>query len=244
MNATTTVNDYAPPRWGRLPQPPRNASPVPWLTSLYHWSDPGDFGRRDYPGNCGGALIADVLRYLRPKNVLDPMAGSGTCRDVCRMLRIPCWSADLRGGFDACDPAGYPQERFDCAFVHPPYWRQVRYGDDERCLSNAPTLAAFCDRLGLLIETLSGRLTPGGKLAMLIGDYTDRSLGFQVLTYEAKRLAFAAGLRQCLPDIIRFGHGNGSGRKSYKSSFVPNLHDTLLVFQTSLAAGKSARVAA
>ena len=237
------VADDACPRWARLPQAPRNASPVPRLTSLYHWSDPGDYGRRDYPGNCGGALIADLLRYFRPRKVLDCMTGSGTCRDVCRELRIPCWSADLHSGFDACDPDAYPQgERWPFAFIHPPYWRQKSYTSDPRDLSRTPTLDVYLERLATLIETIAGVLTPGGQLAILVGDYTDRELGFLPLTYETKRLAFAAGLRQCCPDIIRFGHGNSSGRKAYRSSFIPNLHDTLIVLQaaTTVAAVRSA----
>ena len=115
MFPTHPVADDACPRWARLPQSPRNASPVPRLTSLYHWSDPIDYGRRDYPGNCGGALIADVLRFYDIRRCLDPMTGSGTCRDVCRELRIPCWSGDLHGGFDACDPASYPREKWPFA---------------------------------------------------------------------------------------------------------------------------------
>lgn len=91
-------------RWARLPRAPINASPVPHLTSLYHFAEPGPYGDRAYPGNCGGHLIRDLLRYFRPSRVLDPMQGSGTCADVCRELAIPCRSLDLRTGFDASDP--------------------------------------------------------------------------------------------------------------------------------------------
>ena len=111
------------PVYARLPRAPKNGSPVPGLTSLYHRSDPGKYGSRHYPGNCPGNLIKDLLRYFRPRSVFDPMTGSGTCRDVCREPRIPHFSADLKSGFDACDPAGYPAERFDFAWIHPPYWR-------------------------------------------------------------------------------------------------------------------------
>lgn len=92
-----------------LPMAPVNASPVPHLTSLYHFNRAGEYGDRAYPGNCGGTLIRDMLLYFQPASVFDPMTGSGTCADVCRKLGIPCLSRDIRHGFDATDAASYPQ---------------------------------------------------------------------------------------------------------------------------------------
>src|ERR1700732_2206062 len=81
------------PVYARLPRAPRNASPVPHLTSLYHFSRAGEYGDRSYPGNCGGNLIKDLLRYFQPRSVFDPMTGSGTCRDVCNELGTYCLSS-------------------------------------------------------------------------------------------------------------------------------------------------------
>ena len=76
------------PIYARLPRAPRNASPVPHLTSLYHYPHgAGEYGSRSYPGNCGGNLIKDLLLYFQPTRIADPMTGSGTCADVCRELR-------------------------------------------------------------------------------------------------------------------------------------------------------------
>lgn len=215
-----------------LPTAPRNASPVPWLTSLYHKSWRGDYGHSGYPGNCSGELIKDLLKYFRPTRVLDPMTGSGTCRDVCRELRIPCSGGDIHAGFDATDPAGFADGRsFDFIWVHPPYWRQKLYADDPRDLSRAPTLGAFLEGYGRLIRNCADALLPGGKLAVLMGDYSDREAGFVPLTYHTKRLAFEAGLKQACTDIIRFSHGASSGRKTYRSSFIPGLHDVCTIFE-------------
>src|ERR1700728_4536766 len=97
------------PVYARLPMAPINASPVPHLTSLYHFDRTDDYGRPDWPGNCGGQLIKDLLMYFRPKGiVLDPMSGSGTCRDVCRALGIACYAWDIHDDFDACNPNGFP----------------------------------------------------------------------------------------------------------------------------------------
>lgn len=252
MTTTQTINPFYPsaphpvtpareaprsgPVYARLPRAPRTASPVPELTSLYHNAEPGPYGDRRYPGNCPGNLIKDLLRFYRPDRVFDPMAGSGTCRDVCRELDIPCVSADLRHGQDACSPAGYPRAtRFPFVWAHPPYWRQKLYTTDARDLSRQPTLEAFLDGYGRFLANAAAVLEPGGRLAVLMGDYCDREAGFVPLVYWTKHLAFAAGLRQCATDIIRFGHGASSARKVYASSFIPGLHDTCCVFQKPAA---------
>jgi hypothetical protein len=218
------------PSFAKLPRIPITASPVPHLTSLYHNDEAGNYGDRSYPGNCGGNLIKDLLRFFRPTSVFDPMTGSGTCRDVCDELGIYCWSSDLREQLDACDASRFPRACFQFAWIHPPYWRQKLYTDDPRDLSRTSTLASFLERYQLLIDNCAGSLVPGGKLAILMGDYWDRETGFVPLTYHTKQLAFACGLRQCCTDIIRFSHGASSGRKVYRSSFIPGLHDVCMVF--------------
>src|SRR5580700_10482254 len=217
--------------YAKLPLAPINASPVPHLTSLYHFSRAGEYGDRSYPGNCGGNLIKDLLRFYGAKSCFDPMTGSGTCRDVCKELGIYCWSSDIHEGKDACDASQFPRGCFEFAWIHPPYWRQKLYADDPRDLSRTPTLQAFLERYRLLIENCAGALAPGGKLGILMGDYSDRQAGFVPLTYHTKQIAFAAGLRQCCTDIIRFSHGASSSHKVYRSAFIPGLHDMCMVFR-------------
>jgi hypothetical protein len=225
----------AEPVYARLPLAPRNASPVPHLTSLYHFHRAGEYGDRSYPGNCGGRLIGDLLLFFRAERVFDPCSGSGTCADVCRELGIPCLSRDIRHGFDATRadcfrslPAG---SAFDFVWAHPPYWRQKIYTSQPGDLSRTPTLAAFLERYGAFIANCAGVLSPGGKFAILVGDYSDREAGFVPLTYFTKQLAFAAGLQQSCTDIIRFSHGASSSKKVYRSSFIPGLHDVCMVFE-------------
>lgn len=108
------------PIYVKLPRAPINASPVPHLTSLYSSPVAGNYGSRAYPGNCGGNLIKDLIRFYDPKSVFDPMTGSGTCRDVCREIGVYCWSSDLHEGADACDAsvsAGLLRVRLDSSAV-------------------------------------------------------------------------------------------------------------------------------
>ena len=227
MQAIPSPADFA-----ILPRSPKNASPVPELTSLYHNPERGNFGDARYPGNCSGNLIRDLLRYYRPASVWDPMTGSGTCLDVCDGLGIACVSDDLRNGQDACDTDAIPHAApFDFVWAHPPYWRQKIYSDDPRDLSNCPTLDTFLHRYGEFLVNCEAALAPGGHLAILMGDYSDRGVGFVPLTFHTKRLAFSLGLKQPCTDIIRFSHGASSASKTYRSSFIPGLHDVCMVFE-------------
>jgi hypothetical protein len=220
------------PRYARLPLAPKNASPVPHLTSLYHFHRAGEYGSRQWPGNCGGNLIRDVLMYFRPSFAMDPMAGSGTCADVCQELSIPCMSFDIHQGFDACDPNEFSMvEMFDFVWAHPPYFRQKLYSENPKDLSRSPTLEHFLKRYGQFIRNAARALKPGGKLCILVGDYSDPDEGFVPLSYFTKKLAFEVGLKQHCTDIIRFSHGASSSKKVYRSSFIPGLHDTLCIFE-------------
>lgn len=231
ISANTTIRRETPV-YARLPIAPRNASPVPHLTSLYHFHRAGEYGDRKWPGNCGGNLIKDLLNYFKPGLVFDPMTGSGTARDVCQEMGIPCFSFDIHEGFDACDSHEFPKaDTFDFIWAHPPYWRQKLYADDPRDLSRSPTLEHFLRRYGQFIRNCANALKPNGKLAILMGDYSDREEGFVPLTFHTKRLAFAAGLEQSCTDIIRFSHGASSSKKVYKSTFIPGLHDTCMIFE-------------
>jgi hypothetical protein len=242
MQSFVTVNPFftarskplppATPVYARLPQAPITASPVPHLTSLYHFSRAGEYGDRGYPGNCGGNLIKDLLLFFTSTSVGDPMSGSGTCRDVCEELKIPCTSWDIHQGYDACDPQGFPTpERFDFIWAHPPYWRQKLYAPDSRDLSRTSTPDEFFARYGQFLRNCAKALAPGGKVAILVGDYTDRENGFMPLTYHTKRLAIDAGLRPHCTDIVRFSHGASSAKKTYRSSFIPGLHDICSIFE-------------
>ncbi|HEX3146656.1 MAG TPA: hypothetical protein VHR66_01050 [Gemmataceae bacterium] len=219
------------PVFAKLPTAPKNASPVPRLTSLYHTDAAGPYGDRRYPGNCSGELIKDLLTYFAPANVLDPMTWSGTCRDVCQEMVIPCTALDIREGFNASDAAAYADlEAFEFIWAHPPYWRQKLYSEQPGDLSRTSSLDDFLSGYGQFIANCASRLQPGGKFAILMGDYFDTRHGYVPLVYHTKRLAFAAGLEQHCTDIIRFSHGASSSRKTYRSKFIPGLHDVCAVF--------------
>jgi hypothetical protein len=71
-----------PIRYIELPAAPRTGSPIPGLTSIHAARQRGPYGDARYRGNCGGYLMRDLLQYYQPRRVLDPMTGSGTCRET------------------------------------------------------------------------------------------------------------------------------------------------------------------
>lgn len=232
INPAFAALQQSQPQYARLPKAPINASPVLQLTSLYHNPNAGSYGDRTYPGNCGGNLIKDLLRYFQPQLVFDPMTGSGTCRDVCYELGIACHSTDLKQGFDATNPEHYQElGLFDFIWAHPPYWRQKICSKSPHDLSQCETVERFLDRYADFIQSCADVLLPSGKFAILMGDYSDRKAGFVPLTFYTKQLAFGAGLRQTCTDIIRFSHGATSSKKVYRSAFIPGLHDVCMIFE-------------
>lgn len=220
------------PRLVPLPEAPRTTSPVPWLTSLHATPGRGNYGNAGYRGNCSGLLIKDLLQYYRPRRVLDPMSGGGTCRDVCRELGIDCASQDVTSGKDAARPHAFRELGvFDFVWLHPPYWNMVRWSDDPRCLANAPTLAQFLERLRAVIRNCREVLRPDGILAILMGDYRVQGK-YLALPFRTMNVAAAEEFELAAPEIIRFSHGTTSSRdKVYSFSFIPRLHDVCLVLR-------------
>jgi len=219
------------PRYVQLPAAPVNGSSVPGLTSIHSESRRGPFGDSSYRGNCGGYLIRDLLRYFQANSVLDPMSGSGTCRDVCDELGILCRAYDIRHGFDASDPDSFRAlDRFDFIWMHPPYWRMIQYNADADCLSNQPTLEAFLDRMQVVLRNCRSVLNRSGKIAVLLGGFSHEGR-YQPLSQLLVERAIREQLWPACTEIIRFQHGNTSSRRSYQSSFIPGLHDVCMVFE-------------
>lgn len=215
----------------RHPETPINTSPTPWLTSLHATQRRGPYGNASYRGNCSGYLIKDLIRYFGARRILDPLTGSGTCRDVCDELNVECVSFDLKEGKDACSRDSYADlGQFDFIWTHPPYWRMINYGDDPRCMSNAPTLNTFIKQMGDLIDCCASVLSPNGKIAVLMGNYSEHGR-YLPLTYLTMQEAMRRGLWPACTEIVRLQYRNTSSKKTYSSSFIPGVHDTCMVFE-------------
>jgi hypothetical protein len=117
---------------------PESTSSVPTLCSVHAEEGRGEFGDAGFRGNCSGLLIRDLLQYFRPRNLLDPMQGSGTAGDVANSLGIAYQGFDLTTGFDATDPRSFDGlGGFDMVWLHPPYFDLIKYNAAARCLSRS-----------------------------------------------------------------------------------------------------------
>lgn len=219
----------------RLPEAPKTRSPVPWLTSIHAREGRGDYGDATYRGNCSGLLIADLLNFFQPATVFDPMAGGGTCKDVCRHLRIPCQSHDLRQGCDASDLSHFRDiTPVDFVWLHPPYFKMIAYNQDHRCLSASATLSRFLLQLKQVLSNCLTVLKPNGVIALLIGDGKHERL-YMGLPYRTLQAAEELGLWLAAPEIVRFSHGSSSSTKVYSTSFIPRLHDICFLLKRRTA---------
>ena len=228
---TSIQSEPSRPIYARLPIAPKNASPVPHLTSLYHFHRAGDYGDRSWPGNCGGNLIKDLLNYFKPSCVRP----NGWQRDGTRRLRGTRHRLLLvrhPPGIRRLRSSRLPRGQFLRIHLGPSALLETEgILFDPRDLSRVPSLEEFLRRYRLFIRNCARSLKPGGKLAILMGDYSDREAGYVPLVFHTKRLAFEAGLSQHCTDIIRFSHGASSSRKVYRSSFIPGLHDVCMIFE-------------
>jgi hypothetical protein len=196
----------------------------PPLTSVVSYPNRGPWGNNRYPGNCSGYLLIDLCATYRPAAVLDPMEGGATSREVCADMEIPYAGFDLRSGVDSLrDDVG---SGYDLIFWHPPYHDMKIYSEDLRDMSRAGSLAAFLALLRNGYRRFFDLLTPGGRLAILIGDLRRRGR-YEPLTAEVARLD-----RDHLEGIIvKTQHNVSSNKVQYSGAFVPILHETLTIFR-------------
>jgi tRNA G10 N-methylase Trm11 len=76
-------------------------------------------------------------------------------------------------------------KRSALAVLHPPYHDIIKYGEGEDNLCNAPSLEAFVEGYGRVVENIRGALKPKGYLELVIGDKYERGewvpLGFHLM---------------------------------------------------------------
>src|SRR5215510_2470007 len=96
------------------------------LTSVVSYPGRGPWGDNHYPGNCSGYLLIDLCATYQPRQVLDPMEGGGTSREVCADMGIAYQGFDLHSGVDSLhdeigeSPSIGSGHGYDLIFWHPP----------------------------------------------------------------------------------------------------------------------------
>lgn len=152
-------------------------------TTVLSYPQRGVGGDPKWRGNHSPLLSRDLFLWLKPRQVLDPMCGSGTTGDVAKDMDIACWQNDLHSGFnilrDELPLMG------DLVFFHDPYhniipysgnvWGTKPHPDD---LSRCPDYQTFLKRMDIAHYNGYQALRPGGHLVILTGDVKRKGMLF------------------------------------------------------------------
>lgn len=190
------------------------------------------WGDARYRGNCDGRLFLSLVERYRPRRVADPMLGSGTARDCIAWLNaerdsgIEFWGGDLKEGFDL--ETETPPGPFDLVWVHPPYWNIIRYSDDSRDLSTEADYGVFVERLRDCLVNCASALSPGGRIAVLVGDVRRKGSYYPIMRDV---LNMESDLGQLRSVLIKLQHRCSSDSRSYRLEDAAIRHEYCLVFK-------------
>ena len=209
------------------------------MQSIVSYQDRGSYGRNTYRGNCSGKLIKDIINQYKLRGLSDFMVGSGTTEDVVREAGIRGTFADLNRGFDMMS-MDVP-ERAEIIFWHPPYHDMVVYSnsqykaaDVERAtglsadtiladdLSRCASWEEFVKKMNHCMLKQFAALEKGGRMFTLVGDMKRRGKLFSMILDLIK-----PGTVENI--IIKAQHNCWSERQEYSGTFVPIVHEYLLV---------------
>jgi hypothetical protein len=136
-----------------------------------------------HPGSIPPSIIAHTLHYFTAPGalVVDPMAGGGTTLDVCTAMGRRCLAYDIhpvRPEIKSLDiTRGFPKEAQGCdlIFCDPPYHTMLAHRYQTDGVANAP-LTGWVDFLNRLARDTFESLVPGGYIALLLANQTEKDL--------------------------------------------------------------------
>ena len=206
------------------------------LTSIVSYPERGEGGNNRYRGNCSPKLIEDLIGFFKPSEICDYMCGSGTTKAAADKCGIQSKLYDLHSGFDIMNSD--IKERPEFIFWHPPYWDiikysdvmykasdvQNRYGYDPRKLdlSRIPNWEQFVEAMNYAMMKQFASLEKGGRMAVLMGDIKKRGKLYSMLAEIIK-----PGTLENI--IIKAQHNCFSDNTQYSGSFIPILHEYVMI---------------
>jgi len=168
-----------------------------------------DFGKREnyagdphFYGNAPTQIVEQCILRLSKEGdlILDPMAGSGTTIDVCKMFNRHCIAYDLhpeRNDILKNDSINIPlkDNSVDMVFLHPPYLNMVKYSCEKNDLSNK-SLNEFLQSIRRVLEESQRVLKKDRYICILIGDLIQKGR-FIPLTRKIANISELIGLVDC-----------------------------------------------
>lgn len=210
------------------------------MKSIITFPERGPWGQSSWRGNCSGHVQRELIEHFKPQLFVDVCEGSGTSRDVCKELGIEYRGFDLHTGTDFTADyiyrlVGVPA---DLVFSHPPYGAMIDYTTvgsfqdpslKSRDTSACSTIEEFLEKSRIMLLNQREATREKGHYVTLIGDL--RSKG----TFRS----FQADFINMMPKnelagvVIKAQHNCVSDRRQYSGSFIPIMHEYLLVWQKS-----------
>jgi len=219
------------------------------MKSIVSYPNRGNYGNSQWRGNTSGHLIKELIEFSS-LNVKTPMPnflfvdaceGSGTSGDVCKELGCQYVGLDLHKGNDFTKDSiltSLPREA-EAVFTHPPYAEMIQYSGKqwgnqlvESDLSN-PNISKekFLEMSQLMLLNQRDATREGGLYATLIGD----------MRKKGQFWSFQADYQNMMPKdelisvVIKMQHNCMSDGRTYGGSFVPILHEYLLIWKKKQA---------
>lgn len=212
------------------------------MKSIISFPDRGKWGSASWRGNCSGHIQRELIEHFNPKLFVDICEGSGTSRDVCRVLGVDYKGFDLHTGTDFTSDyiLSLLPGPADLVFSHPPYADMIDYGaigefkDPKlvsRDLSRCNSVDEFLEKSYLMLLNQREATKAGGIYSCLIGDMRQKG------TFRS----FQSDYIQMMPKselisvTIKYQHNCVSDATKYSGSFIPIMHEYLLVWKKSKA---------
>jgi len=210
------------------------------MKSVISFPDRGPWGKSSWRGNCSGHVIKELIDHFKPSTFVDVCEGSGTSREVCRDLGVSYYGFDLHSGTDFTSNyiLSLLPSPCDIVFSHPPYDRIVDYGtvgtfsdssliarDTSRCQSTDE----FLEKSRIMLLNQREATRPNGHYCSLIGDTREKGV-FRSLQADFLNMMPKS---ENIGVVIKTQHNTLSDKKVYGGTFIPILHEYLLVWKKS-----------
>ena len=211
------------------------------FSSIVSYKDRGKYGTPGYIGNCTGRLIKDMILHYRPQTFVDCMVGGGTSFDVIDELRregseIEFFGLDLHSGFNILKDSLTKRiggARADYVWMHPPYFKMLRYSNNQwgnkvhpDDLSQCEDYGDFLSKMVSAMHNIDDATAANGKYSILIGDYRKND---EYISIQSDLIKLAPGKLEGI--VIKAQHNCTSDRKTYAKPLIRIEHEYLLNFR-------------
>ena len=210
------------------------------MQSILSYAERGNYGNSSWRGNTTGFIIKEMIEHFNPTLFVDACEGSKTSRDVCKEMNIDYVGLDLYNGQDFTKDLivqELPREA-DICFTHPPYHSMIQYsgnvygehpieGDTSRCKNPDE----FIEKSHLMLLNQREATRTNGIYSTLIGDHRGGTLGKgNFRSYQADFINLMPK-DELLSVTIKLQHNCLSNNKKYSGSFIPIMHEYLLLWK-------------